>query len=432
MKISRKSQSNALSNSPKIILVWSEGTAPKSVYPDDIREAVAAALKNLPGKYVIQTATLSDPDQGVPQEILDKTAVLFWWGHQKHGDVKSETVARIVKAVKDNGMGFISLHSSHYAKPFQALIGASGSWKDYPNDGKPQNIKVLEPRHPIARGVRDFVVPREERYEEPFDVPKPDSVPFDAYYEGSGNRARQGLCWTIGKGRVFYFRLGHESYPIYFQSDVKRILRNAALWAAQNEEAIWEDCDPFGKAARATGEPPLSLILRTAGYGATDVTKEGEISAQTFKKAASGPVKYSVLAAYGTLKTVRIGWYEAGHGDKRRLLGTIPAASNKQMAPQVEPFVKGAPKLLTRNFDPKNTTFGLWVSSESFPGEFVYTEDGLQKTIPRFSTNMHKVRVYEAVNSEGKPLSNALILGFEYSTNDDYQEVVMLLENVVY
>jgi trehalose utilization protein len=430
MKATPKTSHVSQNTSPNVILVWSEGTAPKSVYPDDIRGAVAAALKGLPGKYTIQTATLTDPEQGVPQELLDRTAVLFWWGHQRHGDVKNETVARIVKAVKENGMGFVALHSSHYAKPFQAIVGASGSWKDYPNDGKPQNVKVLEPRHPIARGVRDFVVPREERYEEPFDVPKPEATPFDAYYEGSGNRARQGLCWTIGKGRVFYFRLGHEEYPIYFQTEVKRILRNAALWAAQNDEAIWEDNDPFGKAARATGEPPLSLILRTAGFGGTDVTKEGEIAAELLQKMSKEPVKYRVLAAYGTLKTVRVGWYEAGNPNKRRLLSTIDAPNNKQMNPPLLPLVKSAPKLLNRAFDPKNATFGLWVASESFPGEVIYTEDSLQKAIPRFSTNLHKVRAYAAVTSEGQPLPNAIILGFEYSTNDDYQEVVMLVENI--
>ncbi|HIE53041.1 MAG TPA: trehalose utilization protein ThuA, partial [Armatimonadetes bacterium] len=30
----------------------------------------------------------------------------------------------------------------------------------------------------------------------------------------------------------FYFRAGHETYPIYFQAEVRRLLHNAVLWVA--------------------------------------------------------------------------------------------------------------------------------------------------------------------------------------------------------
>jgi len=32
---------------------------------------------------------------------------------------------------------------------------------------------------------------------------------------------------------VFYFRPGHETFPTYFDPNVRRILRNAVLWAAR-------------------------------------------------------------------------------------------------------------------------------------------------------------------------------------------------------
>jgi trehalose utilization protein len=40
-----------------------------------------------------------------------------------------------------------------------------------------------------------------------------------------------GLCWTVGKGRVFYFTPGHETYNDFFRDDVRQILRNAVEWA---------------------------------------------------------------------------------------------------------------------------------------------------------------------------------------------------------
>ena len=97
------------------VVVWSEGSAPKNVYPDDINGAIAAGLASLEGWEVVK-ASINDPDQGLPDDLLARCDVLVWWGHVKHGQVKNELVAKIVKRVKEDGMGFISLHSSHFAK----------------------------------------------------------------------------------------------------------------------------------------------------------------------------------------------------------------------------------------------------------------------------------------------------------------------------
>lgn len=414
----------------RVILVWSEGTAPTSVYPNDIRGAVAESLKGLRG-YEIKTATLSDPEQGVSQAALDEAEVLFWWGHTKHGNVTDASVERIVKRVKEGGMGVVFLHSAHFAKPLKAILGASGAWSAYVNDGKPHRITVTDKTHPIARGVSDFVIPKEERYEEAFVVPTPEAVVFDGLHESTNTKARQGLCWTIGKGRVFYFRPGHEEYPVFFQPEVKRIMRNAALWAARNEDLLYDDTDPAGKAAFATGEPSLGRILRDAGYGATRVVDGGEINAQRMVKVGRGPVTVTPLAAYGVFKDCSAGWYEALNAatsaeekqPKRRELWKIEAPRNKQMAP---PIAKGG----KTTFDPGDKPFGLWVSTTGFTNEVVYSEDALQKFIPRFRKGQHKAHFYPAVKSDGTQVPNALVMGLEYSTNDDNQEIVALIENV--
>jgi len=99
------------------VVVWSEGSAPKDVYPKDINTAVAEGLKPLKDWEVV-TASLSDPGQGVPEELLNKTDVLIWWGHVRHGEVKDENVARIVKRVKEDGMGF---RSEEHTSELQSL-----------------------------------------------------------------------------------------------------------------------------------------------------------------------------------------------------------------------------------------------------------------------------------------------------------------------
>jgi trehalose utilization protein len=39
--------------------------------------------------------------------------------------------------------------------------------------------------------------------------------------------------WRVGKGRVFYFRPGHETYPIYRQTEIVQVLENAVRWLAK-------------------------------------------------------------------------------------------------------------------------------------------------------------------------------------------------------
>jgi trehalose utilization protein len=223
------------------VVVWSEGTAnvdeaSKKVYPQDINTAIAEGLKPLEASgWEIVKASLNDPDQGISEALLKSTDVLIWWGHKKHGEVKNELVDRIEKRVKEEGMGFIGTHSTHFAKPFKRLMGTPCSWSEYVCDGTSVEISVAEPNHPICKGVKDFKLPLIERYGEPFKVPPTEAVPLQGMYtkpDGTKAPARMGLCWTVGKGKVFYFTPGHETYNDFFRPEVRRILMNTVEWAA--------------------------------------------------------------------------------------------------------------------------------------------------------------------------------------------------------
>jgi len=217
---------------PIRVLVWSEGTAPRDVYPADVNTAIAEGLRGL-GDVEVRTASLADIDQGLGDETLRNTDVLIWWGHLKHGEVRDDRVAAVVRRVRHEGMGFIATHSAHYAKPLKALLGTDCGWKGgYFEDGSAVELQITAPRHPIARDLQDFRIPHTERYEGEFETPKPDVLIFDGAYQATGTAARQGMVWSIGKGRVFYFQPGHESYPIYFQDEVRKVFRNAVRWCA--------------------------------------------------------------------------------------------------------------------------------------------------------------------------------------------------------
>jgi trehalose utilization protein len=230
------SQSAWAAEPKRRVVVWSENTAPKNVYPHDINGAVAEGLEPLKAKgWEIVTASISDPEQGVSAKSLDKTDVLVWWGHQHHGDVTNDHVKRIVDSVKKGGMGFIALHSAHYSKPLKALLGTNCGWKGgYVEDGSKLEMIVKDKQHPIAKGISDFSFPHTERYTEAFEIPEPESVVFDGVYirpDGSKESSRQGFAWSVGKGRVFYFQPGHETYPIFFDANIRKIMCNAVEWA---------------------------------------------------------------------------------------------------------------------------------------------------------------------------------------------------------
>src|SRR5215471_14242677 len=113
----------------RTVVVWSEGTAnvdpaSKKVYPQDINTAIAEGLEPLKADgWSIVKASLNDPDQGISDDLLKSTAVLVWWGHKKHGEVKDDLVAKIDNRVRQDGMGFIGTHSAHFSKPLKRLLG---------------------------------------------------------------------------------------------------------------------------------------------------------------------------------------------------------------------------------------------------------------------------------------------------------------------
>jgi trehalose utilization protein len=217
------------------VTIWNEfvhenqNEAVKALYPRGIHGAIAEGLDAL-GDFEISTATLDQPEAGLPSSLLDATDVLIWWGHKAHKDVPEDIVERVVARVQQ-GMGLIVLHSAHYSRVFQRLMGTSCSlrWREA---GEKERLWVVNPAHPIAAGIGAYVeLPHEEMYGEFFDVPDPDELVFLSWFAG-GEVFRSGAVWRRGKGRVFYFRPGHETYPTYFNTEVRLVIANAVRYVA--------------------------------------------------------------------------------------------------------------------------------------------------------------------------------------------------------
>jgi trehalose utilization protein len=218
------------------VTVWNEyrheqkPTHPASkIYPEGIHGAIAQGLHEYPG-ITARTATLDEPEHGLTDAVLAETDVLIWWGHGAHDEVRDEIVAKVQARVLD-GMGLIVLHSAHFSKIFKRLMGTSCELKWREGDDH-ERIWVVEPGHPIADGLGECLeIGREEMYGERFDIPAPETLVFLSWFSG-GELFRSGCCYTRGRGKIFYFRPGHESYPTYFNPDVRRVIANAARWVA--------------------------------------------------------------------------------------------------------------------------------------------------------------------------------------------------------
>jgi trehalose utilization protein len=221
------------------VTVWNEFLHEKQheevirVYPDGIHTAIADGIGS--DGFEVRSATLDQPEQGLTEEVLANTDVLVWWGHMGHHLVDDAIVDRVHARVMD-GMGLIVLHSGHFSKIFKKLMGTTCDLK-WREAGEKERIWTVNPAHPIASGLPEyFELEHEEMYGEHFDIPAPDELVLISWFEG-GEVFRTGCTFYRGQGKIFYFRPGHETYPTYYNENVRKVIQNGVRWAAPSGAA---------------------------------------------------------------------------------------------------------------------------------------------------------------------------------------------------
>ena len=219
------------------VTVWNEFVHERTkvdvqaVYPLGIHTVLAEALrKQLGAEVEVTCATLDEAEHGLTEERLKNTDVLLWWGHAAHDQVQDSVVDRVQRRVLE-GMGLIVLHSGHGSKIFRRLMG-TGCMLRWREAGELERMWIVAPGHPILRGIEgDFIeLPATEMYGEHFDIPPPDELLLISWFAG-GEVFRSGCTFRRGQGKIFYFRPGHETYPIYHHPQVQLLLSNAVRWA---------------------------------------------------------------------------------------------------------------------------------------------------------------------------------------------------------
>jgi len=111
------------------------------------------------------------------------------------------------------------------------LLGTDTHLLRWREAGEKVRVWNIARNHPITQGLTEtFAIPNDETYGEPFGIPNPDELIFLSWFQG-GEVFRSGCTWRRGEGKIFYFQSGHETFPIYYQDEVKLIITNAVKWA---------------------------------------------------------------------------------------------------------------------------------------------------------------------------------------------------------
>ncbi|MDA0838536.1 MAG: ThuA domain-containing protein [Planctomycetota bacterium] len=271
------------------VVVWDEQQpAQKAAYENFLGNAIADHLKKS-SDLDVKSVWFTQPEHGLSKSTLDNCDVLIWWEHTVKQRLPMPIPKDIVARIKAGELNAIMLHSAHWSSPFieamnevtrdrikekyldkaegkfevkylhpqlyrapnkQSLITPHVDERRFPDgrvrldvylpnccfpgyrpDGAPGFMTTLMPDHPIAKGIpKTWKVTQTEMYDEPFNVPEPDAVIFEERWEKNGEWFRSGMVWNIGKGKLFYFRPGHETYPVYKEELPLKIIENAARW----------------------------------------------------------------------------------------------------------------------------------------------------------------------------------------------------------
>lgn len=199
------------------------------------------------------------------------------------------------------------------------------------------------------------------------------------------------------------------------------------------------------KVAPGPNEPSWWVIL-TDKYGLSmfgDLLNPVETTPAAtpglFKKAGPGPVVYRPVIALGLETVNRGGWYAPGADDRSPVKKQLWTYQQKNTTEDLATGKNLPPSLAagsTTTFDLGEQPFGLWVGNDgpndSFKPNVVFTQPQLvTANNPRLAKQPYKAMIYpNRDKATGKRIPHSYLIGWEYSTNDDFQDIVCQVDNV--
>ena len=194
------------------------------------------------------------------------------------------------------------------------------------------------------------------------------------------------------------------------------------------------------KVAPGPGEPDWDVVLKKQfglsmfGDLLNPVKTTPEATPGLFKKAGPGPIKFTPIIALGLETVNRGGWYTPGPDDKAPKTRALWSYKFKNTTADLETGKNLPPPLAegsATSFDPGDAPFGLWISNDGLKDGGVFSQPRLvAANNQRLAKQPYKAMIYADCDKKtGKAIPHCYIIGWEYSTNDDFQDVVCRVEN---
>lgn len=183
----------------------------------------------------------------------------------------------------------------------------------------------------------------------------------------------------------------------------------------ESEPSLQRILDTFQIPVNVGDQNPLTN--RLDGPGASD-----EVPMQLLQKAGAGPVIITALAAFtwDTSPVATLGWYTPGATPAAHGLFSIPAGNAQTLLPVT---------LGATQFDPGSTAFGVFGSWPFEKHNATFSQDVLN-TWNQVDAGQHAVRFYPYKNTAGQVVANSYVVAMEQGTNSDFQDAVLLIQNV--
>lgn len=147
------------------------------------------------------------------------------------GDIKSEQLKPLLKAVGEGGVGIAGVHggmgdSFRTETEYHLMVG--GQWVAHPGGIVDYRVHMVDHADEVTAGLNHFNIKSEQYY---MHVDPSNHVLATTTFEHNGTTMPVAWKRTYGKGRVFYSSLGHVAKDLSVP-EVYTIITRGMLWAA--------------------------------------------------------------------------------------------------------------------------------------------------------------------------------------------------------
>ncbi len=196
------------------------------------RERSQAISQVLAKNKRFEVRVIEDPELLATRVLFDYDVALLHFRNLKPL-AREQMVKKNLASFVRQGGGLVVMHGVSGAFPdwpeFRVLIGKVWGPKHGHDPRGPFEVKVVDRKHDITRGVKDFMT--DDELYVGFVGDAPIDILATARSKRTGRDEPVAFVLSYGKGRVFHTPLGHDGTAVLMAGPAE-LLRRGCRWAA--------------------------------------------------------------------------------------------------------------------------------------------------------------------------------------------------------